>query len=56
MDMVEKKCGDREARELWPQLQRQIPHLFEGVEVVPALLHGDLWGGNVGELETEPGN
>ncbi|PIK61041.1 Ketosamine-3-kinase [Apostichopus japonicus] len=54
MDMVEKKCGDREARELWPQLQRQIPHLFEGVEVVPALLHGDLWGGNVGELETEP--
>ncbi|NP_001086297.1 fructosamine 3 kinase related protein S homeolog [Xenopus laevis] len=54
MDMVEKTTGDREARDLWSQIQVMIPDLFFDMEIVPALLHGDLWGGNVGELETGP--
>lgn len=54
MDMVEKKSGDREARELWAQLQLKIPSLFCDVEIVPALLHGDLWGGNVAEDDSGP--
>ncbi|KAM4665235.1 ketosamine-3-kinase-like [Discoglossus pictus] len=54
LDMIEKSTGDREARELWAQLQLKIPDLFTGIEIVPALLHGDLWGGNVAELESEP--
>nr|XP_015212241.1 PREDICTED: ketosamine-3-kinase-like isoform X3 [Lepisosteus oculatus] len=34
--------------------QRKIPQLFSEVEVIPALLHGDLWGGNVAESGEGP--
>ncbi|XP_075025921.1 fructosamine-3-kinase isoform X2 [Calonectris borealis] len=54
MDMIEKNSGDREARELWAQLQLKIPSFFSDVEIVPALLHGDLWGGNVAEDDSGP--
>ncbi|NWH95808.1 KT3K kinase, partial [Aegithalos caudatus] len=54
MDMVEKKSGDREARELWAQLQLKIPSLFCDMEIIPALLHGDLWKGNVAEDDSGP--
>ncbi|XP_056432761.1 ketosamine-3-kinase isoform X2 [Gadus chalcogrammus] len=54
LNMVEKSCGDREARELWSHLQLKIPQLFTEVEVVPALLHGDLWGGNVAQTTEGP--
>ena len=53
--MVERDYGDKEARELWPLLERNIPGLFKGINVKPALLHGDLWGGNAGEIDTEAG-
>ncbi|XP_066530873.1 ketosamine-3-kinase isoform X2 [Hoplias malabaricus] len=52
--LVEQSYGDREARELWAQLQLKIPQLFAGTEVEPALLHGDLWGGNVAEYSDGP--
>lgn len=35
-------------------LQLKIPQFFSDVEVVPALLHGDLWGGNVAESTEGP--
>ncbi|XP_068118444.1 ketosamine-3-kinase-like [Hyperolius riggenbachi] len=54
MDMLEESSGDREVRELWSQLQLKIPQMFAEVEIVPALLHGDLWGGNVAELDSGP--
>lgn len=54
MDMVEKESGDREALELWSALQLKIPDLFRDLEVVPALLHGDLWSGNVAEDASGP--
>ncbi|XP_060027673.1 ketosamine-3-kinase isoform X2 [Erinaceus europaeus] len=54
MDMVEKGSGDREARELWAALQLKIPGLFRDVDITPALLHGDLWGGNVAEDASGP--
>ncbi|KAM3863580.1 ketosamine-3-kinase [Diretmus argenteus] len=54
LNMVEKTYGDREARELWAQLQLKIPELFAGMEITPALLHGDLWGGNVSECAEGP--
>ncbi|KAF6093802.1 fructosamine 3 kinase related protein [Phyllostomus discolor] len=54
MDMVEKGSGDREALELWSALQLKIPDLFLDLDIVPALLHGDLWGGNVAEDSSGP--
>ncbi|XP_012695195.1 ketosamine-3-kinase [Clupea harengus] len=54
LGMVENSYGDREARELWSHLQLKIPQLFADVTVVPALLHGDLWGGNVAECSDGP--
>ncbi|OWK59644.1 Ketosamine-3-kinase [Lonchura striata] len=54
MDMIEKESGDREARELWAQLQLKIPSFFCHMNIVPALLHGDLWGGNVAEDDSGP--
>jgi len=49
MNMEEVKC-DRVAQELWKELQRKIPSFFKGMEILPALLHGDLWSGNVSEI------
>ncbi|XP_064531778.1 fructosamine-3-kinase [Pseudopipra pipra] len=54
LDMIERDYGDREARELWSQLKPKIPEMFCDVEIVPSLLHGDLWAGNVAEDESGP--
>lgn len=55
--LVVQEYGDRELKELWPQLERAIPSLFNKDEkIFPALLHGDLWSGNFSETDTEPGD
>ncbi|XP_030062815.1 ketosamine-3-kinase-like isoform X1 [Microcaecilia unicolor] len=54
MDLIEKDYGDREVQELWSQLQLMVPALFCDMEIVPALLHGDLWKGNVAEEPSGP--
>ncbi|XP_037544346.1 ketosamine-3-kinase [Nematolebias whitei] len=54
LNLVEKSYGDRETRELWAKLQIKIPQFFTDVEIFPALLHGDLWGGNVAECAEGP--
>ncbi|XP_077995391.1 ketosamine-3-kinase-like isoform X2 [Glandiceps talaboti] len=53
--LIEKESGDREALELWSKLQVKIPEFFKDMDVIkPALLHGDLWGGNAAETTDEP--
>ncbi|XP_066470805.1 fructosamine-3-kinase [Tiliqua scincoides] len=54
MDLIERDYGDREARELWSRLKPKIPEMFCGLEIVPALIHGDLWAGNVAEDDSGP--
>lgn len=51
---IQEERGDREVGELWSQLQLKIPDFFKDVEIKPALLHGDLWSGNAGEVDGEP--
>lgn len=54
-DLVEKDSGDKEARELWSKLQLKLSSFFEMLDnIQPALLHGDLWGGNVGQDDDGP--
>ncbi|KAK8392721.1 hypothetical protein O3P69_014863 [Scylla paramamosain] len=52
--MIETEYGDREVLELWSRLQTQMPRFFAGVEVLPSLLHGDLWMGNSAETQQGP--
>ncbi|XP_035254331.1 ketosamine-3-kinase-like isoform X1 [Anguilla anguilla] len=54
LGLLEQSCGDREVQELWSQLQLKIPEMFEGAQVYPALLHGDLWSGNVAQCSGGP--
>ncbi|KAK3084941.1 hypothetical protein FSP39_021754 [Pinctada imbricata] len=54
LSLIEKEYGDRKAAELWSKLQTILPSFFKGLDIKPALLHGDLWGGNVGEMEEGP--
>jgi len=48
MNMDEVK-GDREAHELWGRLVQEIPKLFQDIEILPSLVHGDLWSGNMAQ-------
>lgn len=54
LDLIEKKYRDKDARNLWPQVKKNIHKLFENIEIKPALLHGDLWSGNVAETSDGP--
>lgn len=46
---------DQELRDLWTKLKAKTPEYFAGLDIKPSLLHGDLWGGNVGEIDSGPG-
>lgn len=55
MRLVEENYSDKEARELWSELSLKLPKFFEDISITPALLHGDLWSGNVAETKDGPG-
>lgn len=46
LQLIEKKYGDSELRRAAEPFLQRFPSLFQGLEVYPSLLHGDLWGGN----------
>ncbi|GFT12232.1 ketosamine-3-kinase [Nephila pilipes] len=52
--LLQSTYQDRELTELWSELVLKIPGYFEGIDVKPSLLHGDLWSGNVGETKDGP--
>uniref|UniRef100_A0A914DHF8 protein-ribulosamine 3-kinase n=1 Tax=Acrobeloides nanus TaxID=290746 RepID=A0A914DHF8_9BILA len=55
VDLVLNSKNDQELAELWSQLEPKIPSFFENCgEIVPALVHGDLWSGNVAETDEGP--
>lgn len=55
MDLIRRDYGDSHALELWEELKRKIPRMFEGIEVRPSLVHGDLWSGNAAQAEGKAG-
>lgn len=46
LKFIEKKYRDLEIVALGGQFLKKFASYFEGVKVVPSLLHGDLWSGN----------
>lgn len=51
---ITRVFGNREANELWSELQLKIPSFFANVHVKPSLLHGDLYYGNTAETINGP--
>lgn len=51
---VEEKQNDRKARPLWLTFLPNVHKLFQGLDITPALMHGDLWGGNAAETQEGP--
>ena len=55
LDLAARNGHGGELRRRGEQLLARFAELFAGYRLVPALLHGDLWGGNVGcTVEGEP--
>ncbi|CAK8684900.1 fructosamine-3-kinase-like [Clavelina lepadiformis] len=55
IDRAIETYQDRGVLSLWPEIERVLPKLFPSdLNITPALLHGDFWEGNVGEVNNEP--
>ena len=52
--MVKKDYNDQEVNQIWPKLKSKLPDFFDGLDIKPSLLHGDLWSGNTGQVGTDP--
>lgn len=48
LDLVDNILEDPAIRDSGNELLDILPKFFEGIEISPSLLHGDLWSGNVG--------
>lgn len=48
--------GDRELSQQWSQLQLKVDKFFVDLkpkEIVPSLLHGDMWSGNIAQIDDQ---
>lgn len=60
INMLLSEHGDRELNEQWSHLQLKVDKYFvdftrdSNEKIIPALLHGDLWSGNVAQVNDEP--
>ncbi|CAK8684794.1 ketosamine-3-kinase-like isoform X2 [Clavelina lepadiformis] len=55
IDMIVSTYHNRDMLTLWPELERILPNVFpKNLNISPSLLHGDIWGNNVGEVSNEP--
>ena len=43
MEMIQRDYDDKEVKQLWPKLKSKLPTFFDGLNIKPSLLHGDLW-------------
>ena len=46
--------NDSDVNKLWPKLKEKMGEFFEGLDIKPSLLHGDLWSGNAGQVGSTP--
>merc|ERR1712218_14195 len=49
------QSGDTELHDLWTKLKLDgMSQFFDGIDVFPSLLHGDLWSGNMAQTGADP--
>ncbi|EFJ43176.1 hypothetical protein VOLCADRAFT_66217, partial [Volvox carteri f. nagariensis] len=46
--------GDTQLKRMGENLCSNLHTFFEGIEVRPSVLHGDLWSGNIGSVGGQP--
>ena len=46
--------NDADVNKLWPKLKENMSEFFQGCDIKPSLLHGDLWSGNAGQVGSNP--
>jgi len=46
--------GDRQLMAMGEKLCAKLDGFFEGIEVKPSILHGDLWSGNIASVDGQP--
>lgn len=51
---AQENYNDRKVGSVWSTLMPNLYKLFKDIKIEPALLHGDLWGGNAGEADGAP--
>ncbi|OXA43682.1 ketosamine-3-kinase [Folsomia candida] len=55
VDRILRKAGDRDLNDVWSLCCQKIEtQLSKLANIVPALVHGDLWSGNVASSESVP--
>ena len=47
--------GDHEVGKIWSYLQHEVDQLFNNCDILPALVHGDLFDINIGQINQTPG-
>ena len=47
-------AGDAELSRKGDKLCKHLGNFFEGIEVKPSVLHGDLWSGNIAAVDGAP--
>ena len=57
MTLIRRDYAGSEVLKIWPDLKDKISELFQGLDcpIRPSLLHGDLWSGNMGQVDREAG-
>ncbi|XP_076809859.1 ketosamine-3-kinase-like isoform X2 [Clavelina lepadiformis] len=51
IDLVVSTFQDRKVASFWSGIERLLPKIFiDDLNIIPSLLHGDFWEGNIGEI------
>ncbi|CAK8684798.1 unnamed protein product [Clavelina lepadiformis] len=51
IDLVVSTFQDRKVTSFWSGIERLLPKIFtDDLNIIPSLLHGDFWEGNIGEI------
>ena len=53
-EQIKMLGNDSDVNKLWPKLKGNMTEFFQGCDIKPSLLHGDLWSGNAGQVGSNP--